>query len=100
MSKIYAAHPDLTLAGRDLPTFNFLKKHFRANKAILVPDIAYMIGYIPFHRHSPSLKILNIERNDDEKVKPTSKHAQNIYEKLSKIPSLAGNSGYSMTDWG
>jgi exopolysaccharide biosynthesis predicted pyruvyltransferase EpsI len=71
----YASHPDLTLVGRDIPSYMFLRRHFSQIHAVLAPDCAFMIGDVssevgswieepPWKKH-----VLILARTDKESSK-------------------------------
>ena len=42
--KVFNKHPDLIICARDIVSFDFLKLHFKNNKILLVPDMAFYLN--------------------------------------------------------
>ncbi len=83
-AKIMANHKDLIVCARDLPSFEFMKKHFSENKVLLVPDMAFCIHSKSFfNKTKPSKDVLMFIRTDKELDSTT----------------LPLNSEYDVHDW-
>ncbi len=98
----FKSHSDFTLLARDQMSFNFMQNNFSSNQVILVPDIVFILGYIPQLRKDPSVKILHFRRKDYEAPK-ISQGETPILEHLidfSNITSKTGKTSYLSRDWG
>jgi len=91
-AEIMAHHPDLTICARDHKSFDLLKTHFSANKALLLPDMAFCIPPRSLNKYlvKESDKTLLLKRNDKELSEASLKNMVNIDQKydVHDWPSL------------
>ena len=67
-AQLMAKHRNLYLCARDLPSYNFLKKHFNSNNILLVPDMAFCVQdkYLSKYLNKAKKKNLFLYRTDKE----------------------------------
>jgi exopolysaccharide biosynthesis predicted pyruvyltransferase EpsI len=65
-AELFSKHKDLTLCARDIRSYNFLKKYFKDNQIILLPDMAFCGDYSQYIHSNQKNKILFLKRHDQE----------------------------------
>lgn len=64
---LFAAHPNVTLCARDKVSYEFMRKHFKENRVLLVPDMAFFIDLEKHGRVAGKMgRTLYAKRTDKE----------------------------------
>lgn len=87
---IFNSHPDLTIAARDEPSFELLKKHFNKNNIVLLPDMAFCQDFSAYHSDRVTNKRLVLKRVDKE---------LNTKTNLDKYIQFANGKEVEVKDW-
>lgn len=114
-------HPNLTICARDTNSYDFLKKYFKNNQIILVPDMAFYIPEARLRKYcTPAIKESLFLKRTDKELKdsdlykkivpensdirdwPSMESTDNIlslYYKIQRLNKKIGGKFLYVTDW-